>query len=58
MQETWGYSGVFEQGMTVCVESCIGPVGAMRASKLEQPVLITRNGPVPLSDCRFEEDYL
>ena len=28
---TWGYSGIFEGGMTVCVESHIGPVGELAA---------------------------
>lgn len=56
--ETWQYSGTFMEGMTVCVESYIGPVGGDEGVKLEQPVLITKDGPVPLTDCPFEEDYL
>ncbi|WP_022953190.1 M24 family metallopeptidase [Leucothrix mucor] len=55
---TWQYSGEFEEGMTVCVESYIGAVGGDEGVKLEQPVLITNEGPVPLSDCPFEESYL
>lgn len=56
--ETWQYSGTFHEGMTVCVESYVGPVGGDEGVKLEQPVLITNDGPVPLSDCPFEDSYL
>ncbi|WP_051394238.1 M24 family metallopeptidase [Pseudomonas taeanensis] len=56
--ETWQYSGTFQEGMCLCVESYIGPVGGDEGVKLEQPVLITKDGPVPLSNCPFEEDYL
>ncbi len=56
--ETWQYSGAFEEGMCVCVESYVGPVGGDEGVKLEQPVLITRDGPVPLTTCPFEESYL
>ncbi len=55
---TWQYSGHFQEGMTVCVESYVGQVGGDEGVKLEQPVLITQAGPVPLSNCPFEEDYL
>lgn len=56
--DTWQYSGTFQEGMTVCVESYVGPVGGDEGVKLEQPVLITADGPVPLTDLNFEEDYL
>ncbi|MGX7000867.1 M24 family metallopeptidase [Caballeronia sp. KNU42] len=52
------YPGVFEEGMTVCVESYIGVPGGVDGVKLEQPVLISADGPVSLSDCPFEVDYL
>ncbi|MCS3470114.1 Xaa-Pro aminopeptidase [Pseudomonas sp. JUb42] len=55
---TWQYNGRFEAGMTVCVESYIGKVGAEEGVKLEQPILITEQGPVPLSNLAFEEHYL
>lgn len=55
---TWQYSGTFQEGMCLCVESYIGPVGGDEGVKLEQPVVITRDGPVPLSNCAFEDDYL
>lgn len=56
--KTWQYSGTFEEGMCVCVESYIGPVGGDEGVKLEQPVVITRDGAKPLTDCPFEESYL
>ncbi|MBT3557075.1 MAG: aminopeptidase P family protein [Rhodospirillales bacterium] len=52
------YDGVFEAGMVVCVESYIGAVGAREGVKLEQPVLITENGPeLFITDCPLEDDY-
>jgi Xaa-Pro aminopeptidase len=55
---TWQYSGRFEVGMTVCVESYVGEVGGEEGVKLEQPILISERGPVSLSDLAFEEQYL
>ena len=43
--------------MCVCVESYIGPIGGEEGVKLEQPVLISKDGPVALSNCPFEESY-
>jgi Xaa-Pro aminopeptidase len=45
----WGYDGVFEENMVVCVESFIGAVGGKEGVKLEQQVLITASGAVPMS---------
>lgn len=56
--QDWQYPGVFEEGMAICVESYIGEVGGEEGVKLEQPVLITRDGAVPLSNCPFEQSYL
>ncbi|MEH6578477.1 MAG: Xaa-Pro peptidase family protein [Amphritea sp.] len=56
--EAWQYPGVFEEGMAVCVESYIGAVGGDEGVKLEQPVVITKEGAVALSDCPFEDSYL
>ncbi len=56
--ERSGYDGVFEGGMTVCVESYIGEVGGAEGVKLEEQVLITDKGAVPLSTFPFEEDLL
>jgi hypothetical protein len=52
------YPGLLEEGMTVCVESYIGAPGGVDGVKLEQPVLITKERPVSLSDSPFETDYL
>jgi Xaa-Pro dipeptidase len=53
-----GYDGVFEAGMTVCVESYMGELGGDEGVKLEQQVLITDNGVEQLSTFPFEEDLL
>ena len=47
--EDWGYDGVFEENMVVCVESYIGDVGGAEGVKLEEQVLITATGAVPMS---------
>jgi Xaa-Pro aminopeptidase len=56
--DTGQYSGAFMEGMCVCVESYVGPVGGDEGVKLEQPVLITSDGPMPLTTLPFEDDYL
>jgi Xaa-Pro aminopeptidase len=47
--EDWGYDGEFLENMVVCVESFIGEVGGREGVKLEQQVLITADGAVPMS---------
>ena len=49
----WGYDGVFEENMVVSVESYIGEVGHKEGVKLEQQVLITAQGAVPMSEAPF-----
>jgi Xaa-Pro aminopeptidase len=49
----WGYDGVIEENMVLCVESYIGAVGGHEGVKLEQQVLITADGAVPLSSSRM-----
>jgi Xaa-Pro dipeptidase len=39
-----GYDGVFQAGMTVCVESYVGEVGGPDGVKLERQALITETG--------------
>jgi Xaa-Pro aminopeptidase len=56
--DTSGYDGVFEPGMTVCVESYIGEVGGDEGVKLEQQVLITETGVLPLSTFPYEDELL
>ncbi len=53
-----GYDGVFEAGMTVCVESYVGEEGGREGVKLEQQVLITDRGLRLLSGFPFEETLL
>tara|TARA_B110000305_G_scaffold118479_1_gene133072 strand:+ start:1965 stop:2270 length:306 start_codon:yes stop_codon:yes gene_type:complete len=56
--ETHGYGGCFEVGMTLCVEAYIGAVGGHDGAKLEEQVLITDSGAVPLSTYRYEATFL
>ncbi|HEX2782824.1 MAG TPA: Xaa-Pro peptidase family protein [Ilumatobacteraceae bacterium] len=46
----WGYDGEFLENMVVCVESYIGAVGGREGVKLEQQVVITATGAVPMSN--------
>lgn len=55
--EYGAYDGVFEQNMVVCIESYVGSVGGAEGVKLEQPVWITAQGPVLLSDYPLEDSY-
>ncbi len=56
--EAHGYGGAFEVGMTICVEAYIGAVGGREGVKLEEQVLVTETGAVPLSTYRYEDDLL
>jgi Xaa-Pro aminopeptidase len=57
--EEWGaYDGLFEENMVVCIESYVGELGGHEGVKLEQPVWLSAEGPVLLSDYPFELDYL
>jgi len=47
--DDWGYDGYFQENMVVCVESYIGATGGQEGVKLEQQVLITSTGAVPMS---------
>jgi Xaa-Pro aminopeptidase len=42
--QRWGFEGVLEAGMTICVEALIGAVGGKECVKLEQQVLVTESG--------------
>ncbi|SPB16656.1 peptidase M24 [Caballeronia novacaledonica] len=53
-----GYDGRFETGMTLCVESYIGAEGGSQGVKLEQQIVLTEHGCVPLTTCAFETDWL
>ena len=50
------YDGVFAENMVVCIESYVGAVGGREGVKLEQPVWISPDGPVVLSDYPLEDD--
>ena len=57
--EEWGaYDGVFEENMVVCVECYVGEVDGIEGVKLEQPVWLSADGPVLLSEYPLELDYL
>ena len=56
--EAHGYGGCFEVGMALCVEAYIGAVGGHDGVKLEEQVLITGSGAVPLSTYRYEAAFL
>ncbi len=49
------YDGIFEENMVVCIESYVGAVGGHEGVKLEQPVWISADGPVVLSDFPLED---
>lgn len=53
-----GYEGIIEEDMTLCVESYMGRVGGDQGVKLEQQVLVTSTGCVPLVKYPFEESLL
>ncbi len=54
----WGaYDGVFEENMVVCIESYVGARNGDQGVKLEQPVWITRDGPLLLADYPLEDSY-
>ena len=57
--EEWGaYDGIFEENMVVCIECYVGEVDGHEGIKLEQPVWLSADGPVILSEYPFELDYL
>jgi Xaa-Pro dipeptidase len=55
--EFGAYDGVFEENMIVCIESYVGESGGSEGVKLEQPVWLTSDGPVVLSDFPLEDGY-
>ena len=56
--DAYGYDGVVEPGMVLCVESYMGEVGGDEGVKLEQQVLITESGTELLSAFPFEDELL
>jgi Xaa-Pro aminopeptidase len=56
--DTHGYGGAFEVGMTLSVEAYIGAVDGKEGVKLEEQVVITDSGAVPLSCYPYEAAFL
>jgi Xaa-Pro dipeptidase len=54
----FGYDGIIEPGMTLCVESYIGKSGDDEGVKLEEQILVTDSGTELLSDFPFEAELL
>jgi Xaa-Pro dipeptidase len=53
-----GYDGVIQENMTLCVESYVGKPGGDEGVKLEEQVVITKNGFEMLSAYPYEEALL
>ena len=51
------YNGQFEENVAVCIESYVGTKRGHEGVKLEQPVWLTDERPVCLSDYPLEDDY-
>ncbi len=56
--ELYGNDGVLEENMVLCVESYVSRVEGGEGVKLEEQVLVTRNGVEPLSSYPYEADLL
>ena len=56
--EDYGYDGVLEPGMTLCVEAYVGAEGGREGVKLEDQVLITETGVENLTSYPFEAALL
>ena len=53
-----GEDGVLEEGMAICVESYIGAEGGCDGVKLEEQIVVTRDGYQKLSTFPFERELL
>ena len=56
--DSYGYEGVLEPGMALCVEAYIGEVGGRDGIKLENQLLVTETGCEVLTRYPFEESFL
>jgi len=56
--DSYGYDGVFEPGMLICVEVYAGEAGGKEGVKLEDQVLITEDGYENLTKYPFESRLL
>ena len=55
---SFGYDGVIEPGMTLCIESFIGGPDTREGVKLEQQVLVTETGTELMSLYPFDDALL
>jgi Xaa-Pro dipeptidase len=56
--DKYGFDGVLEENMTICIESYVGAVGGKEGVKLEHQALVTVKGYELLSKFPFEEELL
>ena len=56
--DQYGFEGVLEENMTICIESYVGAVGGREGVKLEHQVLVTAKGCELLSKFPFEDELL
>ena len=56
--QDWGYDGVLQPGMALCVEVYFGEIGGPCGIKLEDQVVITETGYENLTTYPFEQDFL
>ena len=54
----YGYDGIIEPGMCLCIESYIGHVNGEEGVKLEEQILVTESGIKRLSNFPYEKDLL
>ncbi|WP_247807963.1 MULTISPECIES: Xaa-Pro peptidase family protein [unclassified Bradyrhizobium] len=57
-EEKYGFDGVLEENMTICIESYVGAEGGRQGVKLEHQVLVTAKGCEILSKFPFEDELL
>ncbi|MET3717354.1 dimethylsulfonioproprionate lyase DddP [Pseudomonas sp. PvP001] len=56
--DSYGYEGVLQPGMALCVEAYIGEVGGRDGIKLENQLLVTESGCEVLTRYPFESSFL
>lgn len=56
--QSYGYEGVLEPGMALCVEAYVGEVGGRDGIKLENQLLVTETGYELLTRYPFEDSFL
>lgn len=56
--DAWGYDGVFEENMVICIESYTGSDRGGEGVKLEEMVRVTGSGCEVLSSFPFESEFL